>query len=197
MNRENLSRRQFLTAASAGTLAAVTSATIPAYGDKSGKGGKLAINGGKPVRSKGWPEWPIWDKAADEQRVLSVLRSGVWSRAKVVSEFEKKYAELMGSRRCLATTNGTHALITSLHALEIGVGDEVIVPPYTFVATIDVVFLVGALPVFVDTDPETFQINPERIEEKITENTSCKQHGILEHISIWFSLHIHIKTIMV
>ena len=173
MNRENLSRRQFLTAASAGTLAAVTSATIPAYGDKSGKGGKLAINGGKPVRSKGWPEWPIWDKAADEQRVLSVLRSGVWSRAKVVSEFEKKYAELMGSRRCLATTNGTHALITSLHALEIGVGDEVIVPPYTFVATIDVVFLVGALPVFVDTDPETFQINPERIEEKITENTKA------------------------
>ena len=171
MNRENLSRRQFLTATSAGTLAAVTSAAIPAYGGKSGKAGKLAINGGKPVRSKGWPEWPIWDKAADEQRVLSVLRSGVWSRGKVVSEFEEKYAELMGAKRCLATTNGTHALITSLHTLGIGVGDEVLVPPYTFVATIDVVFLVGALPVFVDTDPETFQINPERIEEKITENT--------------------------
>lgn len=171
MNGKNLNRRQFLTAASTGTIAAVSAGVAGTYGNKGKKASKLAINGGKPIRSKGWPEWPVWDKATDEKRVLSVLRSGVWSRGKVVSEFEEKYAELMGAKRCLATTNGTHALITSLHTLGIGVGDEVLVPPYTFIATIDVVFLVGALPVFVDTDPKTFQMNPERIEEKITENT--------------------------
>ena len=124
MNKNNLSRRQFLTAASAGTIAAVTSAVLPAAGMASKKAGKLAINGGKAVRTKRWrPRWPIWDKAADEERLLSVLRSGVWSRAKVVSEFEKKYAELMGAKRCLATSNGTHALITSLKMLGIGWGD--------------------------------------------------------------------------
>jgi len=173
MAKNNLSRRQFLTAASAGTIAAVTSAALPASGMTGKKASKLAVNGGKPVRSKGWPRWPIWDKAADEERLLSVVRSGVWSRAKVVSEFEKKYAQIMGAKRCLATTNGTHALLVSLKMLGIGLGDEVLVTPYTFIATVDVILLCGALPVFVDTDRETFQINPDKMEEKITESTKA------------------------
>jgi len=162
-----------MTAASAGAIAAVASRTIPAYGNPSKKAGKLAILGGQPVRTKGFHGWPIWDKNADEELVLSVLRSGVWSRAKVVAEFEKKYAQLMGAKRCLATTNGTSALLTALHVLGIGVGDEVLVEPYTFIATIDVIFLSGALPIMVDTDRETFQVNPDKMEEKITENTKA------------------------
>ncbi len=173
MNKNDLTRRQFLTAVSAGSLAAVASGPIPAYGNRSKRAGKLAILGGQPVRTKAFPGWPIWDKNKDEERVLSVLRSGVWSRAKVVAEFEKKYAELMGAKRCLATTNGTNALLTALHVLGIGVGDEVLVGPYTFIASIDVIFLSGALPIMVDTDCETFQVNPDKMEEKITENTKA------------------------
>jgi len=173
MNKNDLTRRQFIAAASAGSLAAVASKTLPAYANIGKKASKLAILGGQPVRTKPWPSWPIWDKNHDEELVLSVLRSGVWSRAKVVAEFEKKYAELMGAKRCLATTNGTNALLTSLHVLGVGIGDEVLVPPYTFIATIDVIFLSGALPIMVDTDPETFQINPDKIEEKISEHSKA------------------------
>ena len=67
--------------------------------------------------------------------------------------------------------NGTNALLTALHVLDIGVGDEVIVSPYTFIATYNVVIGSCALPVFADTDPETFQINPDKIEERINKNT--------------------------
>jgi dTDP-4-amino-4,6-dideoxygalactose transaminase len=172
MNKNDLSRRQFIAAASASSLAAVTLKTIPAYSNLSEKAGKLAILGGQAVRTKPWPSWPIWDKSAEES-VLSILRSGTWCRlgGKTVSEFEKKYAELMGAKRCVCTVNGTNALMTALHVLDIGVGDEVIVSPYTFIATYNVVINSCALPVFADTDPETFQINPDKIEERINENT--------------------------
>ena len=130
-----------------------------------------AILGGKPVRSKPWPTWPIWNAETDEQRILEVLRSGVWSRNKVVAEFEEKWAETIGTKRCLAVVNGTNALIASLVQLDIGGGDEVIVPPYTFIATVAAVLATGAMPVFVDTDPETFQIDPDKIEAKITSHT--------------------------
>jgi len=173
MNKNSLTRRQFIAAASVGPLAAVASTATPAYGNLSKKANKLAILGGQPVRTKPFPPWPIWDRNNDEQLVLSVLRSGVWSRAKVVAEFERKYAQLMGAKRCLATTHGTTALLTALHVLGIGVGDEVLVGPYTFIASIDVIFLSGALPIMVDTDPETFQVNPDKMEEKITENTKA------------------------
>ena len=73
----------------------------------------------------------------------------------------------------MATANGTSALFASLAALGIGPGDEVIVPPYTFIATINAVLLHYALPVFVDTDPETFQIDPRKIEAAITDRTAA------------------------
>jgi dTDP-4-amino-4,6-dideoxygalactose transaminase len=172
MNKNDLSRRQFIAAASAGSLTAFASSAMPAYGNLSNKAGKLAILGGQPVRTRPWPSWPIWDKSAEES-VLSILRSGTWCRlgGKTVSEFEKKYAELIGAKRCVCTVNGTNALLTALHVLDIGVGDEVIVSPYTFIATYNVVINSCALPVFADTDPETFQINPDKIEERINENT--------------------------
>jgi dTDP-4-amino-4,6-dideoxygalactose transaminase len=174
MNKNNLTRREFLATTSKGTIAAVASGGIAAYGNISKKAGKPAILGGKPVRTKPWPSWPIWDKTA-EKSILSVLRSGKWYRGRgtKVSEFEKKYAELMGAKRCLATASGTTALLVALQILGVDAGDEVIVSPYTFIATYNVLLLTKALPVFADTDPETFQINPDKIEGRINENTKA------------------------
>jgi dTDP-4-amino-4,6-dideoxygalactose transaminase len=172
MSRSHFTRRQFLATASAGTLAAVTSRSIPAYANVNRTAGKCAILGGTPVRAKPFQSWPIWDKGAEES-VLGVLRSGHWFRGSgnTVSQFEAKYAALLGAKRCVCTMNGTNALLTALHVLDIGVGDEVIVSPYTFIATYNVVLNSVALPVFADTDPETFLIDPDKIEERITENT--------------------------
>jgi perosamine synthetase len=132
-----------------------------------------AILGGQKIRTKEWPKWPIWDSSTDEDQVLRVVRSGVWSRAGVVEEFEKKWADVIGAKRCLTVVNGTNALITSLVQLGIGGGDEVLVPPYTFIASVQAILQTGAMPVFVDTDPRTFQIDPSKIEAKITSNTKA------------------------
>ena len=171
MTKSDFTRRQFL-ATSAGTFTAVASGAVPAYANAGGGAGKCAILGGKPVRAKPFPGWPVWDKSAEES-VLGVLRSGRWFRGSgtTVSQFEAKYAALLGARRCVCTVNGTNALLTALHVLDIGVGDEVIVSPYTFIATYNVVLNSVALPVFADTDPETFLIDPDKIEERIAENT--------------------------
>jgi dTDP-4-amino-4,6-dideoxygalactose transaminase len=130
-----------------------------------------ALLGGDPIHTTGWPEWPVWKPEKDEKQVLEVLRSGTWSRAGVVQEFEEKWAETVGAKRCLTTVNGTNALIASLIQLDVGGGDEVLVPPYTFIATVAAILATGAMPVFVDVDPETFQIDPAKIEEKITPRT--------------------------
>jgi perosamine synthetase len=119
MKPSRLTRRQFVAATSLGSLAAAASQAGPAYANLGQGAGKLAVLGGKPVRTKRFSGWPIWDKENDEEQVVAVLRSGVWSRSKVVAEFETKYAELLGAKRCLATTNGTMALVTALSALGI------------------------------------------------------------------------------
>ncbi len=131
-----------------------------------------AVLGGEPqITSHDWPSWPMWKPETDEKRLLEVMRSGVWSRNKVTDEFEKKWAQLMGAKRCLTVVNGTNALNTSLAQLEIGWGDEVLVTPYTFIASVSCILFNGAIPVFVDIDPETFQMDPDKIEEKITPHT--------------------------
>ncbi len=173
MTKKSISRREFVrqnSLAGAGTVVAM-SATPVLFADCSSKAETPALLGGQPVRTKNWPEWPVWNPETDEDRLIKVIRSGVWSRKDVVTEFEKKWAEMIGARRCLAVVNGTNAIIASLVQLGIGGGDEVLVPPYTFIATVVSVFQVGAIPVFVDTDPETFQIDTEKIESKITSRT--------------------------
>uniref|UniRef100_UPI00321809CD DegT/DnrJ/EryC1/StrS family aminotransferase n=1 Tax=uncultured Draconibacterium sp. TaxID=1573823 RepID=UPI00321809CD len=140
---------------------------------KAGTADKLALLGGKPACTTSWLKWPLWKPETDEKRVLEVLRSGVWSRADTVTEFEKKWAETIGAKRSLAVVNGTNALIASLVNLGIGGGDEVIVPPYTFIATVIAVLQTGAMPVFADVDSETFQIDPDRIEQKINSRTKA------------------------
>ena len=130
-----------------------------------------ALLGGNPVIDHDWPSWPIWKPETDEKRLLEVMRSGVWSRRNVTIEFEKKWAETIGSKRCLALVNGTNAMITSLANLDIGWGDEVITTPYSFIASPQAILANGAIPVFVDVDPKTFQMDPAKIEEKITKRT--------------------------
>lgn len=175
MSNKNYSRREFVkTNSLAGIGAAVAMGVTPTLlANCATDTGIPAVLGGQKVRTKEWPGWPIWDTATDEEQVLKVLRSGVWSRAGVVTEFEKKWAELMGAKRCLAVVNGTNALITSLVQLGIGGGDEVLVPPYTFIATVASILQAGAMPVFVDVDPETFQIDHNKIEAKITPRTKA------------------------
>ena len=129
-----------------------------------------ALLGGTPVRRTPFPSWPIADRR-EEDALIRVIRSGRWNRGENVAAFESAYASVTGAKHCLATANGTSALIASLSALGIGPGDEVIVPPYTFVATINAVLLLRALPVFVDTDIDTFQIDARKVERAITGNT--------------------------
>jgi len=174
MNRKNLTRREFLATASTGTIAAVAAGAVPAYANVAKKASKPAILGGQALRTKPFPGWPVWDKSAEES-VLAILRSGNWYRGQgnTVTEFEAAYAKLLGAKRCVCTVNGTNALLTALHILDVGVGDEVIVSPYTFIATYNVVLNSSALPVFADTDPETLQIDPDKIEERITERTKA------------------------
>ncbi|HBE41027.1 MAG TPA: glutamine--scyllo-inositol aminotransferase [Bacteroidales bacterium] len=174
-NRINYSRREFVKQNSiAGIGAAVAMSVGPAIlANCAADTGLPAILGGQKIRTKEWPQWPIWDPSADEEQVIKVLRSGVWSRSGVVTEFEKKWAEMTGSKRCLAVVNGTNALIAALIQSGIGGGDEVLVPPYTFIATVIAILQAGAMPVFVDTDPETFQIDANKIEAKITSRTKA------------------------
>ena len=115
MDKDKMTRRQLMGAASAGTLATIASGALPSNAASTRSGGKLALQGGAPVRTKPWPAWPIWDRAAEES-ILSILRSGKWYRGngKTVSRFEEQYARLLGAKRCVTTVNGTNALLTAL-----------------------------------------------------------------------------------
>lgn len=165
----DLTRRNFFTAsAGAGATAAVLHAADA----------KPAILGGAPVRAKGSKpigiSWPVFDRK-EEEALAEVVRSGRWFRGsgKQVAKFEDTWAKVTGAKYCLATSSGTAALFTSLNALGVGPGDEVLVPPYTFVATINVVLLQHALPVFVDTDPATCQMDARKIEQAVTPRTTA------------------------
>jgi dTDP-4-amino-4,6-dideoxygalactose transaminase len=132
--------------------------------------GKPALLGGTPVRAEPFPGWPVRD-GLESRAIEAVVTSGRWNRGPEVERFEQEYARLTGASHCLATANGTAALVTTLTALGVGPGDEVVVPPYTFVATINAVLLRHALPVFVDTDVETFQIDARKVAGAITDRT--------------------------
>lgn len=141
---------------------------------KSSKPSNLALHGGTPVRTADWLKWPVWNSDA-EKPMLEVLRSGDWFRLRgsKVDEFEQAYASLIGVKRVLATASGTTALETALHVLGVDAGDEVIVSPYTFIASYNVIFSQKALPVFADIDQETFTIDPHKIEAKINQHTKA------------------------
>ncbi len=169
MNRRNFIKKGIVGGTSLLAVSTMNMATVRAQDASNSL--QPAILGGPKAHQGGWSKWPLWDPAADEKMLLDVMRSGVWSRSKLADEFEEKWAKLMGSKRSLAVVNGTNALNTALAQLEIGWGDEVLVTPYTFIASVSCILFNGAIPVFVDIDPETFQMDPDKIEEKITPHT--------------------------
>jgi dTDP-4-amino-4,6-dideoxygalactose transaminase len=178
--KKNLNRRNFLksaTQASAGAVALRYAAVVGMFSANvpnifAGETDLPVKLGGKPVRTTLFPTWPVYDET-EEKALLDVLHSKKWFRGEGqhVNQFEAAFMKLTGAKHCVATANGTSAVLASLGALDVGPGDEVIVPPYTFVATINAVLMHHALPVFVDTDPETFQIDAKKIEAAITDRT--------------------------
>jgi dTDP-4-amino-4,6-dideoxygalactose transaminase len=162
-----MNRREFIAAtASAGFGAALPQ--VLAAPDRP------AILGGTPVRQGGWPKWPVYGDVEDKL-LLEAVRSGKWNRygGKQVRAFEQAFARRAGTKACVATNSGTSALFSCMGALGIGPGDEVILPPFTFVATFHIITLNYALPMYVDVDPDTSQIDAGKIEAAISPNTKA------------------------
>ncbi|MGD7788969.1 DegT/DnrJ/EryC1/StrS family aminotransferase [Propionibacteriaceae bacterium Y1700] len=134
----------------------------------------LAVQGGTPALSNPLPAWPIHD-STDAEALVEVLNSGKWgsTAGTVVRTFEAEFAETFGSAHAFAVSNGTLALAAALSAGGIGTGDEVIVPPYTFIATAAAALFVGAVPVFADVLPDNHLLDPKAVEAAITERTKA------------------------
>ena len=148
---------------------------------------KLALFGGPKAITTPFPSWPVFDEE-DEKNILQVLRSTNWwlyayddSKTTGVPgqdiahsvQFERDLAAAQFVKHCYAVTSGTCALEIALEACGVGPGDEVITTPYTFVATSSSIFSRCALPVYVDIDPQTYNIDPSKIEEAITPKTKA------------------------
>jgi perosamine synthetase len=107
----------------------------------------------------------------EEQAVLEVLRSGWLSQGQRVADFENRFAEYVGAKHAVAVSSCTTGLHLAMVAAGIGAGDEVLCPSLSFIATANSIRYVGATPVFVDVDPVTFNLDPNRVEEAITPRT--------------------------
>ncbi len=168
-----ISRREFIKRGSvAGGAVLASGGALSAFAEAGGDAAKPALLGGAKAHAKAWPAWPAWDPANDGE-VAKVLHSTTWSRSKLVKEFEEKWAALMGAKYCLAVVNGTNALSASFMVMDLNPGDEVICAPYTFSASMLGVLYKGAMPVFADIDPLTYQMDPAKVEAKITPRTKA------------------------
>ena len=135
----------------------------------------LALLGGVPVRARPFPEWPVFD-GREEAALMDVLHSGVWgitSGPGKVTEFEQAFAKAHDAAYAQTVYNGSAALFVALHAIDIDYGDEVIVPAYTFMATATSCLLSGAIPVFVDVEPDSYNMDPAAFEAAITPRTKA------------------------
>jgi dTDP-4-amino-4,6-dideoxygalactose transaminase len=136
---------------------------------------KLAISGGTPVlERKDYRNWPII--TADDRRLITeVLDSGILAggTAPQVTALEREWAEYVGTKHCLTTTSGTAALHMALAAVGVGPGDEVITSAFTFLASASCVLHQNAIPVFVDIDPRTYCMDPDKLESTINERTKA------------------------
>lgn len=108
-----------------------------------------------------------------EKNINRVLQHGQYIMGQEVKQLEEKLAAYVGVKHCISASSGTDTLLIAMMALGIGPGDEVITTPFTFVATGEMIALLGATPVFVDIDPKTYNINPAKIEAAITPNTKA------------------------
>lgn len=185
MKNSDLSRRLFLKRTSVGAagLALASSSDFSLLLARSKQDpGKLALLGGSPVRPKGsilGVKWPVIEKSdLDLYVYVEAFNDKAWSEYSNREEefgiqFNEEFAKYMGVNYCAVTNAGTQALEAAQRAFDIGPGDEVITETNTFVATAQSTFNLFALPIFVDSDPETFMIDPDLIEERITPNTKA------------------------
>ena len=135
---------------------------------------QLALLGGTPVRSGGYPAWPEIDEA-DVAAVGDAVRTGAWGGhpvpGRLAKAFGDRFAQMTGARHGIVMMNGTVTMEVALKALDIGWGDEVIVPALTFAATAYAPIAAGALPVIVDVVPGTWAIDPDAVAAAITPRT--------------------------
>ncbi|MFW6108544.1 MAG: DegT/DnrJ/EryC1/StrS family aminotransferase [bacterium] len=134
--------------------------------------GTLALHGGEPEHPGPWPTWPVHDER-ERAALLEVLESGAWWYGERVREFEERFAAFQNARFGVTCVNGTAALELALIGCGVGAGQEVIVPPYTFVATATAVLRANAVPVFVDIDLDTLTIAPEAVAAAVTDKTAA------------------------
>lgn len=132
--------------------------------------GKLAVNGGSKVRAKPFPGWPVFGEP-EEKALLRALRSGTWGLSVEAAEFENTFARYHDCEHGITVVNGTVSLRLALIAAGIREGDEAIVPPYTFLATASAAIEANATPVFVDIEPDTYNIDPRLVEQAVTPRT--------------------------
>ena len=135
---------------------------------------KLAIDGGPKTRTTPFPHWPVFGPE-DGAAVAEALRSGQLTQltGAYVRDFEHAFAEWHRVNNCIATSSGTAAIHTALIALDIGPGDEVIVPAHTFIASATPVLHQRAKPVFADVDERTYCISPDSVRDLVTERTKA------------------------
>lgn len=137
---------------------------------------ELAILGGPKTRVEPYPAWPVWDQR-DIEAVVEVVKSGRWGGypypGPKTAELARRFAELQGGGYAVPMVNGTVTMEVALRASDIGWGDEVIVPAYTFQATAAAPMAAGAIPVIVDVDADTYCISPAAIEKAITPKTKA------------------------
>lgn len=112
-------------------------------------------------------------KDSVDARISAVLNHGQYIMGPEVGELEKKLADYVGTKHCIGGSSGTDTLMIAMMALGIKPGDEVITTPFTFIATGEMIALLGAKPVFVDIEPKTYNIDPEKIEAAITPRTKA------------------------
>ena len=132
----------------------------------------LAALGGTPIRTAPYPGWVrVTDK--DRARLIETIRSGEWTSGAQRTAFETRFAADCGAKHCFAVANGTVSLELILRAMGIGYGDEVILPPWTFIATFSSIVFTGATPVFADIDADTYCLSAADTERKITPRTKA------------------------
>jgi len=147
---------------------------------------ELAVNGGTPVRTAPFHPWPVFDQC-EEEALLGVLRSGKWWRfafgqgvelaepeegeRSQVALFQEEFARHHECRYGIAAANGTGTLEIGIRAMRLGIGDEIIVPAYTYVASATCILQNNLVPIFVDVDPNTYNLDPARIEDAVTDRT--------------------------
>ncbi len=180
MEKRSLTRRTFMkkTSVSAAGIALASGSISPLLVCINQNADKLALLGGNPVRpanSTLGVKWPVID-ATDLEMYINAFKNKSWSEHsfrddELGMKFQKEYAEFMGVKYCAVTNGGTNALEAAQRAFDIGPGDEVITQTNTFVATAESTFNLFALPILIDSDPDTFMINADLIEEHITSRT--------------------------